>query len=234
MRKLIGRAMYRYGWDTRCRNRDALTSIRNVLENDGLLDVGCGPGGLAALLPGMQVTGLDVNEPSDPPPNLQFVLGSIMDLPFEDRSFGVVACIDTLEHVSPEARTAGITELVRVAARAVVITCPNGEIARNSDSNFRRGLEAKQRPLPSWVIEHQSHPYPTIESVVRDIGTARNPRITVRQSESMRVRNLILAGAARSNAAWAAMNLAAGLLLPIVQEPSEANSYRFVLLAELG
>lgn len=185
------------------------------------------------VLPGVQVTGVDVNEPTDPPPNLEFVLGSITDLPFEDRAFGVVACVDTLEHLPPAERSAGIAELVRVAARALVIACPNGDMARHSDDQFRQALEARKRPLPPWVTEHQSHSYPTVKSVVRDIGSARHPRVTGRRSESIRVRSIVLGAAARSKLAWAAMNLAAGLLLPVLPEPKPANSYRFVLLAEL-
>jgi SAM-dependent methyltransferase len=226
--------LYRYGWDTRCRNREALKLIGEALDEDGLLDVGCGPGGVATFLPKVQVTGVDLSQPTSPPPNLRFVLGSITDLPFEDRAFGVVACVDTIEHLSPDERTAGIAELVRVADRDLIITCPNGDVARRSDDDFRGLLEAEDRPLPPWVIEHQSHPYPTLDEVVRDIGTARNPRITAHFSESTRVRTLLNAAAARSNAFWAVSNLAAGLLLPVVPKPKEARSYRFVLRAQLG
>jgi hypothetical protein len=131
-------------------------------------------------------------------------------------------------------RTAGIAELVRVTGRNLVITCPHGEMARRSDENFRRALEDRHRPIPPWVSEHQSHPYPTLENVVRDIGDSRDPRITAHYSEPMRVRSVLSATAARSKAAWAATNLVAGLLLPIVPRPERTNSYRFVLTAEFG
>jgi 2-polyprenyl-3-methyl-5-hydroxy-6-metoxy-1,4-benzoquinol methylase len=58
---MIGRALYRYGWDTRSRNLDALRMVRRVLNGDGLLDAGCGAGGLATFLPGVQVTGIDIH-----------------------------------------------------------------------------------------------------------------------------------------------------------------------------
>src|SRR3954454_3047363 len=166
MRRLLGRVLYRYGWDTRYRSREAVKVIRDVLGGDGLLDVGCGPGGLASFMPEIEVTGVDVDEPADPPPNLQFVRGSITDLPFEDRAFGVVGCVDTLEFLSPEDRTAGISELVRVADRAVVIPCPKGEVARSCDDRFRLALEARDLPVPSWISEPQPYPYPTLEEVV--------------------------------------------------------------------
>jgi hypothetical protein len=114
-----------------------------------------------------------------------------------------------------------------------VITVPNGESAARCDESFRRAFEVRNRPVPDWVAEHQAHPYPTLETVVRDIGTARHPRITTHFAESTRVRAAIRTAAARSRGLWAATNLAAGLLVPVLPTPAKAHSYRFVVLAEL-
>jgi SAM-dependent methyltransferase len=230
---MLRQVLYRYGWDGRCRHREALAAVREVMGGDGLLDVGCGPGGLAAFLPSVEVTGVDLNEPTNPPSNLRFVRGSITSLPFEDRTFGVVASIDTIENLTSEDRTAGIRELMRVARRAVVIACPNGELAARSDSRLRRAYEARNRPVPEWVREHESHPYPSVESVVRDIGVTRHPKISVRYSEPLRISSVVRSASARSRPVWATINLAAGVLLPILPEPGKDNSYRFVVRASL-
>ena len=90
-----------------------------------------------------------------------------------------------------------------------------------------------RRPVPEWVREHQSHPYPTLEAVIRDLGVTRNPRIAVRYSEPIRVSNLVRAASVRPKPIWAGVNVAAGLMLPILPDPGRDDSYRFVVQAEL-
>jgi SAM-dependent methyltransferase len=90
-----------------------------------VLDVGGGPGSLAAFLPDALVVASDLNFPSHwhvAAPSL--VLADGAALPFADRSFDVVVSLDTLEHVVPEQRTPLLRELVRVSAGWVMVACP--------------------------------------------------------------------------------------------------------------
>lgn len=73
-----------------------------------VLDIGCGGGLLTSYLShqGHKVTGLDLSLGSletarkqDPEHKITYVLGSAMELPFEDKCFDVVAAMDLLEHV---------------------------------------------------------------------------------------------------------------------------------------
>ena len=102
-----------------------------------VLDVGCGPGALVAMLraSGVQSIGLDVaalpRAPERPPE--WFLRGDIRSLPFGDRAWDIVACCDTIEHLTADDLDEGFRELVRVARRYVVLAY---------------GL---QRRLASWV-----------------------------------------------------------------------------------
>lgn len=135
LKNLIRGALYRYGWDTRCRNLVSARAVRATLAarspvpqtSPALLDVGCGElGGLAAFLPGVKVMGVDLAPPAKPIENFTFKTGDITALPFSDRSFPVVSCIDVLEHLPLEARNRATRELLRVAECAVLIACPHG------------------------------------------------------------------------------------------------------------
>ena len=94
-----------------------------VLDDAGsILDVGCGPHGLACLAPDVPFTGADVTfngvtAPSMVPVVLE--LGPL--LPFPDASFDTVLCLDVLEHVPPGERKPFVAELARVSARRVVL-----------------------------------------------------------------------------------------------------------------
>jgi ubiquinone/menaquinone biosynthesis C-methylase UbiE len=67
----------------------------------------------------LQVVGCDVKPPDAA---LDFVAAEVERLPFPDRSFDVVACCHTLEHVTDLG--AAWRELQRVARRRVLVVVP--------------------------------------------------------------------------------------------------------------
>ena len=245
MRDIFERAIYRHGWDTRCRNWVPARILRRLLKNFPsqsepiLLDVGCGRIGMAAFLDGAKVVGVDVEPPLEQVENFTFQPGTITDLQFPDKSFSVVSCIDVLEHLPLEARDRAIAELVRVASRAVLVACPHGENGQACDAEFQRALESRGRPIPDWVAEHQQQEYPTATKVAEKLREAaaasgRKVKITLSYSEPVRACRFVRGAAARSDALYLTANLLLGLLLPLVPEPRVENSYRMVMLAELS
>ncbi len=97
----------------------ALTGVRPGAK---ILDVGCGPLGLRALEPGLDITGVDLApQPAYPGP---FVQGDPAEgLPFADGEFDLAYCNSVIEHVPPERRAAFAQELRRVA-RAWYVQTP--------------------------------------------------------------------------------------------------------------
>ena len=77
-------------------------------EFDTLLDAGCGPAPLIALLSGMypdkHFTGIDLTPAMIDKakeknlPNADFVVGDCENLPFEDNSFDVIVCCESFHH----------------------------------------------------------------------------------------------------------------------------------------
>src|SRR5919108_3018253 len=121
--RAVRQGLYKYGWDTRCRNWVAARRLREIVRNlpaqNGpmVLDAGCGAGGVAGFLGDLEVAGVDLAKPDACPRNLTFQQASVLDLPFSDRAFPIVACVDVIEHLPLNARKRAVQELVRVAGR---------------------------------------------------------------------------------------------------------------------
>ena len=85
----------------------------------------------------------------------RFVAGSVVDLPFPDRSFDVVGCFEVLEHLPGDLPRRALSELARVArqrggaqraARAAVLPCQ-----RRPREESRRATQG-ERPGPQAVL----------------------------------------------------------------------------------
>jgi SAM-dependent methyltransferase len=245
IRNQFQRVLYRYGWDTRCRNLIPARILKAAMRDMParaeplLLDIGCGQLGVAAFLPDVSIMGTDIDPPVASTPNLKFQLGSITSLPFPDRSFPLVSCIDVLEHLSPQDRERGIKELVRVATDVILVAYPQGKLAADVDEEFRRDCEVHGKASPSWLIEHQRQPYPVNSTIVEQLdravrATARRATISLSYCEPASVSRIVRRAAARSNLLYAALNLFFGALLPFIRSPNDSNGYRTIALIELS
>ncbi len=99
--------------------------FRGVVEsfptiwNGTVLDVGCRSGRFRNILPHQHgpYLGIDLSTPADIVGNLE------AGLPFNDRSFDTIVCLDVLEHTNDI--HGSMLELCRVAREYVVISLPN-------------------------------------------------------------------------------------------------------------
>ena len=230
----LRKAVFKYGWDTRCRNVD----VRRVLTRFGkatILDAGCGESGLSAFMPSADITGVDILPAEDVDPRLRYTHGSILDIPFADRAFDVAVSVDVLEHLPDDVRGTAVNELVRVAKNAVVIAFPSGDAARAVDEDFEQQLKVADQQLPDWLAEHLANPYPETADVVAAIeGTGRKAAITIVHSESLSVAKFLRSWAARSKYGYIAANMLAGIFLPLTPRAVAGSSYRSIILAEFA
>ncbi len=100
-----------------------LADLVDVLDREKsfrILEVGGAPVRLPDFLPGHRVTVTDRLEDS----HSSYTRADAMDLPFPDRSFDLVASLDTLEHIMPERRAQFLEELARVSNNLVVLAAP--------------------------------------------------------------------------------------------------------------
>ena len=108
---------------------DDLIRLGRCIEGDRVLDLACGPGTVAERVNEVSgvtcgITGIDVNEPmlkaARRLSNIDWHLGSAVDMPFPDASFDVVFCSQGLQYI-PD-RQAGMNEMARVLV-------PGGRVA---------------------------------------------------------------------------------------------------------
>lgn len=90
-----------------------------------LLDVGCGRGYFLSRVkearPDLELVGCDVVDKLAHE-GMSLVSGNIEALPFPDKSFDVVTCSHTLEHIKNPARA--VAELVRVTGKVLYVAVP--------------------------------------------------------------------------------------------------------------
>jgi SAM-dependent methyltransferase len=117
-------ATAKQGWRTRiasplaagarARRHARFFALTGVQPGMRVVDVGCGPVGLRAFAPGLEITGVDLRDRPDYPG--PFVRADAAErLPFEDGDFDLAYCSSVIEHVAPARRAAFSTELRRVA-----------------------------------------------------------------------------------------------------------------------
>ena len=98
-----------------------------------MLDAACGEGYGTALLAAAgarSATGVDVDErssrmPASRYPAADFVVGDVRELPFEDASFDLVVCFETIEHVDDPERVLSELDRVLAADGLLLVSTPN-------------------------------------------------------------------------------------------------------------
>ena len=117
-------AHYEENYDTLPRFASYWHQVDQVVRREPgrVLEIGIGNGFLHRYLRahGIDVHTLDFDERLKPD-----TVGSVLDLPFEDRSFDVVVCFETLEHLPWTDFQPALFELRRVSKRWVLLSLPD-------------------------------------------------------------------------------------------------------------
>ena len=116
---------------------------------------------LAHFLPEDDVLAIDLHTEFVP----GYAVASGLHLPFGNGAFDLVTSCDTLEHVSPAAREAFVSELLRVADHFVVLIAPfDGDLNRRAERTLQECL-AEQGIHSPPLQDHLEHGLPSIESL---------------------------------------------------------------------
>jgi SAM-dependent methyltransferase len=125
MRKQVDKSHYEFGkyvskgrWASLWHQLDEVTK----LHPEHVLEIGPGPGMFKAAVGalGVHVETLDLDPELGPDH-----VASVFDMPFENGAFDVVCAFQMLEHLPFEQSLEAFREMVRVAAKAVVISLPD-------------------------------------------------------------------------------------------------------------
>jgi ubiquinone/menaquinone biosynthesis C-methylase UbiE len=107
-------------------NKKSIDQMLQNLDREAktLLDVGCGRGYWLKLLKektNLELTGCDVFANNDMP-GIDYVTATVENLPFPDKSFDIVTCHHTIEHIREIGKA--IEELKRVTRKQLMIVTP--------------------------------------------------------------------------------------------------------------
>ncbi|HCT64580.1 MAG TPA: glycosyl transferase family 2 [Lachnospiraceae bacterium] len=119
---------------------------KNILSDKNILDSACGSGYGTAILSSNNnnVVGLDISEEAIEyakenylNKDINFVVGSIAELPFADNSFDGVVSFETIEHVHGEVQNKFLQEVKRVLKNngILVISTPNHDVYKIKGEN---------------------------------------------------------------------------------------------------
>lgn len=160
-----------------------------------LLEVGSGSRGIVPYLAaGWAVTSCDMSfddygwdqAAQESEMGAKRVTGSVLDLPFEDRSFDVVVASDLLEHLSADERVRALSELARVSRRLCIVGCPCGRAALKTDAELHSAFTRRGARVPPWLDEHLVNGFPEpgqlhdTLAAYGDVEMVRNTNVTAR------------------------------------------------------
>ncbi|MDR2490120.1 MAG: class I SAM-dependent methyltransferase [Spirochaetaceae bacterium] len=94
-------------------------------EPQSVLEVGIGPGVIKAILKNIGnciYESMDIDDELKPDH-----IGSILAMPFQNNQYDVIGCFQVLEHLPYENFERALSELLRVAKKAVIISLPDAE-----------------------------------------------------------------------------------------------------------
>lgn len=148
-----------------------------------VLEIGSGGLGIAPYL-NRPVVGLDKNFLPPFHCKLQRITGIGSKIPFADKSFDVVICVDILEHVDKSERKKIIAEMTRVAAKEVIVAVPTGNKSLEQDKELATLIDYP------FFKEHLKFGLPTVDEIMSLMGD----NVRVEENESLILRDFLMRG----------------------------------------
>lgn len=120
-------------WKAGAVKTERLSRIEQLLPEkfSNMLDVGCGNGAWGHHLkkghPDVEIVGVDRSQTALDNVTFRKVSASVDELPFEDKEFDVVSCLQVIEHLNVPTYEKALDEMARVAANMIIIEVPYRE-----------------------------------------------------------------------------------------------------------
>jgi ubiquinone/menaquinone biosynthesis C-methylase UbiE len=156
-------------------NEIFIHSPKNILE------IGIGNGFVSDYLrkKGFKVTTLDIDKNLNPD-----IIGNVLNIPFSNKSFDMVACFEVLEHLPYDNFTKALNEIYRVCYKYTIISLPDiNRVCRFNIEIPKLGEIKKLIPIPRfkkvtlkpggvhfWEIGVKNYPLQRIRSDIENVG----------------------------------------------------------------
>ncbi len=158
--------------------------------------------------------------------------GSILKIPFENKSFDVVVCTDVLEHINPRKQDKAINELLRITKKNLYISVPTGKESLDQDFLLNKIYKNKYAKNFPFLGQHLSHGLPDANKIQNQImrnALKLNKKITIKEkgNENLQIRLFLMRG-------WITKNIITDLFfrkimlffLPVIKALEHPPYYR--------
>ena len=146
-----------------------LRAARTLGPSGRILEVGSGVEGLGTWIR-RPFVGADLAFVGARVPWLRAVVADGTRLPFPDRAFDLVACVDVLPELPPEVLVPICQEMVRVARGSVVVVSVAGDEADRSNRRTLEWCRAHRVEPPDWLVDLVRDGAPTVGEIVRALS----------------------------------------------------------------
>jgi SAM-dependent methyltransferase len=158
-----------------------LRSVRTLRPGARVLEVGSGVEGLGTW-DRRRFVGADLAFTGPPLPWLHAVVANGTRLPFPDRSFDLVACVDVLPELPRDLVSPICAEMARVARGSVVIVSVCGEDAERSNRRTMEWCRRHGHPPPEWLVHLVDTGVPAVADI--ESALASHGRVTTAPNTS--------------------------------------------------
>jgi hypothetical protein len=160
------------------------------LARPKILEVGSGSLGIGPYLK-RELVGIDIDFSGPDWPQMTKVIATGKSLPFRNKSFDIVICTDTLEHIPPHLRQRVTAELLRVTRNDLILAFPAGNLAAKQDRQLDRLYRRRfGQPFP-FLTEHIRYGLPDTNQVKTWLKPAR---ITTFSAHNLKLRRWFMSG----------------------------------------
>ena len=200
-----------------------------------IVDVGSGSVGITPYLD-HNVFGVDRSFDGPQATRLVRCTGDVLTLPFADRSVDVMLCVDTLEHIPRESRSAAVQELLRVTGKVAVIAVPCGPLSAQRDRDLSLRLRRRLARRDRFLDEHLEHGLPRLDELqswIADAGAKLGRQFSARSEDNVDLRVWWLVQMAKVSLLWrAALIVAFPVAFPVLRRFNGPPSYRQIVFVE--
>lgn len=160
------------------------------LTHPQILEVGSGSLGIGPYL-NREFVGIDVGFVGPLWPKMTKIVATGRALPFQNKSFDIVICTDTLEHIPPKLRQRVTTELLRVTKSDLILAFPAGDPAAAQDQKLDQLYRRRfGQPFP-FLTEHLQYGLPDVDKVTNWLKPAK---INIFSTHSLQLRRWLMSG----------------------------------------
>jgi len=141
---------------------------KNFSEYSSVLEVGSGGLGITPYLK-KKIVGVDVCFDLPVDKNITAVTALANELPFADKAFDTVICLDVIEHNSNHNRIKIISELLRVASSKIYIGLPVGKLSQKQDEEISVDFFKKHDHNYEYLSQHLEYGLPEKDWIIKTV-----------------------------------------------------------------